>query len=130
MTTPNDTCPHCTHAWAKHVRTFEKFEMSRCTDCGCLWTNPADIPPPPEPPNPLIVNIANAIWGELQAQAESDPFGACVDRENSFVDGEIDMTAVAKAVATIFIDDQDDCTSCHSPCAISEWAEPINGAAE
>lgn len=127
MTTPADTCPHCTHPWAGHTPDYGNPQAGRCVECGCRWRNPADIPPPPEPPNPLIVNIANTIWGELQAQAESDPYGVCVDRENSFVDGEIDMTAVAKAVAAVFVDDQDDCTWCHSCTAIQGWAEPING---
>lgn len=101
-----------------------------------MWPNPADIPPPPEPPSELdklVAHIEDVIWSALEQQREELAMGPYVDREMGMVDSSgagLDMTAVATAVAAIFIDNQDDCTWCHNPCAISGWAEPINGAAE
>lgn len=131
MTTPEDICPHCTHTWAGHTPDYDNPQAGRCVECGCRWRNPADIPPPPPPMtayDKLIANIENVIWNELEAQAEQDgPFAPYVDRDNPCIDGHPDMTAVAAAVARIFIDSQDDCTWCHSCTAIQGWAEPLNG---
>jgi len=129
MTTPAETCPHCTHPWAGHAPDYDNPKAARCGECGCRWRNPADIPPPAPPTerDDLAETIANVIWGELESQSEADPFsGPCVVR-GELIDGFVDMTAVAKAVAAIFVDDRDDCTSCHSPCAVSEWKTPLNG---
>lgn len=125
--TAGDICPHCTHPLERHT--------GRCKDCGCMWLDPATmpLPPPPEPPSQhdeLVANIENVIWAALEAQQEELAKGPYVDREMSMVDSSgagLDMTAVAKAVAAVFVDDQDDCTWCHSCTAIQGWAEPING---
>jgi hypothetical protein len=47
--------------------------------------------------------IEDAIWTELERQAETERFGAWVDREQGTVDGSgIDMGKVADAVLNVF----------------------------
>jgi hypothetical protein len=114
-------CPHCGHEWTRHNK--------RCADCGCMW--PAPKPPEPEPSPPtyreqLIAHIENVIWAELETQAE-EGMGPYVDREMDMVDASgagVNMTAVAAAVAAIFVDSIDDCSWCHSPSAIGGWKTP------
>ncbi|ATN88697.1 hypothetical protein SEA_DEMSCULPINBOYZ_102 [Mycobacterium phage Demsculpinboyz] len=72
----------------------------------------------------LIANIENTIWNALEQQD-----GPWVDREMGMVDASgagLDMTAVAAAVADIFVDSEDDCSWCHSPCAVGGWSEPVD----
>lgn len=95
-----------------------------------MWIEPKPPPKPPQPPSAreqLIANIENTIWTELEHQSE-DSFGPYVDRGMDMVDASgagLNMTAVAAAVAELFIDSQDDCSSCHSPCAIDVWKQPL-----
>lgn len=122
------TCPHCTHPWDAHI---DNRGRTACQECGCMWPNPANVPAPPEPPSArdeLIANIENTIWNTLAAQ-DHPMGGPFVDREMSMIDSsgsEVDMTAVAAAVAALFIDSQDDCSYCHSPCAIAGWKIPLD----
>ena len=117
------TCPHCSHEWSRH-------HERDCEDCGCMWTDPAKAPKPPPPPSArdlLVANIENTIWAALEAQAEVG-MGPYVDREMDMVDASgagLDMTAVAAAVAELFVDSEDDCSYCHSPLAIDGWRHPI-----
>ncbi|AHK12116.1 hypothetical protein PBI_ALSFRO_65 [Mycobacterium phage Alsfro] len=74
--------------------------------------------------NRLINSIENTIWNALEQQD-----GPYVDREMGMVDASgagLDMTAVAAAVADIFVDSEDDCSWCHSPCAAGGWSEPAD----
>lgn len=128
------TCPHCTHPWVEHSNLISG--AMRC-HCGCMWPDPSTIPPPPEPPtarDELIATIENTIWNALDHQQESGgPFSPYVDREMGMVDASgagLDMTAVAAAVAALFVDDEDDCTNCHSPCAIHTWKTNPTGGDE
>lgn len=94
-----------------------------------MWSNPANAPKPPPPTAryQLIANIENIIWTELECQAEVG-MGPYVDREMDMVDASgtgLNMTAVAAAVASLFVDDQDDCSWCHNPCAIDGWKRPL-----
>lgn len=94
-----------------------------------MWPNPADIPelPPPTPREELIANIEDTIWADLERQSEAG-MGPYVDREMGMVDTSgagLDMTAVAAAVAKIFVDSRDDCSWCHSCTAIDGWKRPI-----
>lgn len=115
-------CPHCDHPWDQHNK--------RCAECGCMWSEPKPPAPPPTPPSArdqLIANIENTIWAELERQAQ-DSFGPYVDRAMDMVDASgagVDMGAVAEAVAELFIDSEDDCSSCRSHCAIDVWKEPL-----
>lgn len=115
------TCPHCAHPWASHA--------NRCTQCGCMWTNPANAPKPPPPPTAreqLIANIENTIWTELEHQHHAEtPFPPYVDQEMDTIDGQVNMTAVAAAVADLFVNSEDDCSWCHNPCAIDGWKQPL-----
>ena len=92
-----------------------------------MWTDPTNVPPPPEPPSArdeLIANIENVMWTELERQQEDLAMGPYVDRDMGMVDSSgagFDMTAVAAAVAELFVDSQDDCSHCHSNDAINSW---------
>lgn len=128
--TPNVNCPHCGHPWDRHNNNGVRAgSAARCQDCGCLWTDPAKAPKPPPPPSAreqLIANIENTIWAELERQSDGD-MGPYVDRDMDMVDSSgagLDMTAVAAAVAALFVDSRDDCSWCHSPCAILGWKQP------
>lgn len=128
---PSETCPHCQHSWARHENKWQRpGDAPRCQDCGCLWTNPADIPPPPPPPSArdeLVANIENTIWTELERQLAIERYGPyVVDRSIDLIDGEVNMTAVAEAVAALFVDSRDDCSWCHSCTAIDGWKQPID----
>lgn len=75
----------------------------------------------------LVANIANTIWTALEQQAK-EPMGPYIDRDNGIVDTSgagLNMTAVAEAIASIFVDSQNDCSWCHNPCAIDGWKQPI-----
>lgn len=124
-------CPHCGHAWSAHNWHRER---STCQECGCMWRDPSTIPPPPEPRparDQLIATIENVMWTELERQAEEESFGPYVDRDDPCIDGNPDMTAVAAAVAELFVDSQDDCSHCHGNDAISSWKNcPREGDAE
>jgi hypothetical protein len=113
-------CPHCTHPWSAHT--------GRCRECGCMWTDTTNVPPPPEPPSArdeLIANIENVMWTELERQAGVSTLYA--ERDDMCIDGHPNLTAVAAAVAELFIDSQDDCSHCHSCTAIDGWKLPIEG---
>ncbi|WP_100479535.1 DUF7374 family protein [Mycobacteroides abscessus] len=78
----------------------------------------------------LIANIEGVIWSALELQAEQG-MGPYVDRSTDMVDASgagLDMTAVAAAVAAIFVDKQGDCSWCHSPCAVGGWKIPLDTA--
>lgn len=114
-------CPHCNHFWDVHKRC--------CEVCGCMWKEPR--PPDPPPPTPtargrLVADIEDVIWAELKHQADA-PFGPYIDRSMDMVDASgagLDMTAVAAAVADIFVDSHDDCSWCHNPRAVDGWGTP------
>ncbi|SHQ63009.1 Uncharacterised protein [Mycobacteroides abscessus subsp. bolletii] len=99
-------CPYCEHPWDIHDERY--LDSRQCRDCGCLWRNPADIPPPPPPPteqDELVANIEDVIWTALELQAEQG-IGPYIDRDMDMVDASgagLDMTAVAAAVAAIFV---------------------------
>lgn len=90
-----EVCPHCQHAWQSHVR-------GRCA-CGCMWTHD-DVHPPPPPPPPTpeqlrVQAVIDAIFDELDRQAEENVIDAPYwDREWGCLDGEPDWGAVAVAV--------------------------------
>lgn len=125
-------CPHCAHGWDAHI---DNRGRTSCLICGCMWPNPANVSPPPEPPtarDELIAAIENVIWNVLASQ-DSPMGGPFVDREMGTIDSsgsEVDMTAVAAAVAELFVDSQDDCSWCHNPCAINGWTTPTDGDEE
>ncbi|QSM03918.1 hypothetical protein PROPHIGD91-2_65 [Mycobacterium phage prophiGD91-2] len=78
----------------------------------------------------LIANIENVIWSALELQAEQG-MGPYVDRDMGMIDASgagLDMTAVAAAVAAIFVDKQGDCSWCHNPCAVDGWKLPLDTA--
>lgn len=78
----------------------------------------------------LIANIEDVIWTALELQAEQG-MGPYVDRDMGMVDASgagLDMTAVAAAVAAIFVDKQGDCSWCHNPCAVDGWKLPLDAA--
>lgn len=75
----------------------------------------------------LVANIEDIIWTELERQSKMG-MGPYVDRGMGMIDASgagLNMTAVAEAVATLFVDDQDDCSCCHSPSAIGVWGNPM-----
>lgn len=87
---PYGTCDQCQHHWSRHdVRVGDHL---RC-QCGCMWEQPKPPPPPQSPPT-LRDHISEAIWAELERQAE-EGFGPYVDRDNNYIDGEVDMTTIA-----------------------------------
>jgi hypothetical protein len=116
----SDGCPHCGHGWSYHA--------PRCTTCGCQWSEPKPPKPPPSARDELVANIENTMFDELDRQHEADEIGGCGywNREKwQTLDGEPNWTKVAEAVAALFVDSEDDCSSCHSPSAIYVWKQPI-----
>lgn len=96
------TCPHCNHYWDMHAYWNEQ---SRCTACGCLWTDPDKIPPEPAPPTAhelLVAKVRAAIYAELNNQHEEDQIGGAGywDDEWGRLDGEPDWNRIAQAAIT------------------------------
>lgn len=89
-------CPHCSHPWDGHGD--EGVPYAKPCECGCLWREPKEPPPPLTPRQELLAVLCDTLWASFES--DDDVYA---DRGMDMIDASgagVDMLAVADAVLT------------------------------